>query len=118
MQTLDRIPAGSAAPEQLPELLPSYEIPNFCDAHSLEVLASRSTLARAPQGLVSLYFTEGPVAFNHAMTPSQARHLAVYLVDCANSLDNPADRVIVEEGGECACGLPGHNCHPECPRHA
>lgn len=31
------------------------------------------------------------------LTPAEARLLAVYLVDCANALDNPAARVIVDE---------------------
>lgn len=106
--------AGIAAPEQLEELLPSYEIPNFCDGYTLEVLASRSPgLMHAPQGTVSLYSAEGPVTFHHSMTPAQARHLAVYLVDCANALDNPADRVIVDtppSDGFHQCDAPHCSC--------
>lgn len=95
-------PAGTAAPaEALAELLPAYDVPNFTCADEIEVFAHRCDHLENPEwkpGLVTLRANAGSVSLQHSMTPAQARHMAVYLVDCANAIDNPADRVIVDEG--------------------
>lgn len=57
-----------------------------------------------PRVRMYVHCTEGLAS----LPPALARELAVYLVDCANALDNPAARVIADETDR-FCGTCAHD---------
>lgn len=85
--------AGPAAPIPAAVAL-LHSLPDF-DRCTVTVETSTAIPGHRPQ-LVRLVLQEYAGNFSH-LTPAAARALAVYLVDCANALDNPADRVIVDD---------------------
>jgi hypothetical protein len=82
-------PAGSAAPT-----LPHYHLSDLFGSmlHLATLPAGHGTIAGPARVSLLLQGQQGGLV---SLIPSAARLLAVYLVDCANALDDPANRVIV-----------------------
>lgn len=114
------IPAGTAAPAPAAVVLPRHAV---LDLDGLHVNVDARSATRAGQYVhLALAPFDGDPCSN--LSPAQARQLAVYLVDCANALDNPAARVIADEPERGAwtcyrCGFRGfwsggpHDCEAE-----
>lgn len=89
---------GAAAPVPAAVELPRHTVRVFSGRNELRVRAARPQppFDFPEDARICMSAGEGSCTFTHWMTPAQARELAVYLIDCANALDNPAQRLIVE----------------------
>lgn len=90
--------AGTAAPTPAAVALPIRSL-GFVNAPAIAVAA-----VAAGQVLLGTHVGQVP----RGLTPAEARLLAVYLVDCANALDNPAARVIADTTEDVANVYPWH----------
>jgi hypothetical protein len=65
---------------------PKVSVPNFTERYELDVNIIPANSV-CPRGTISLSQTAAALAFQHDMTPDQARKLAMALLDMADQLD-------------------------------